>query len=157
MEKFLIENPSICARRSSFWTISALGNFCCGSQFFWKLNRCKTVCRLRAIRILALEFISKNEKRSRNMREAKCPRGDTQSCGELFFSVLHRLTLPKIQKKKFVAKGASILNSFLDVRELEIPQKWHSDIRLGISKFILIKKLFGEKKDFNSPSCIIQF
>ena len=42
--------------------------------------------RLGAMRILALESISKNEK-----REAKCPRGDTQSSGELFFSVLHRL------------------------------------------------------------------
>ena len=43
------------------------------------------------------------------------------------FFVAHKffqnLTLPKIQKKKFVAKGASILKHFLDVRELEIPQK----------------------------------
>ena len=49
------------------------------------LNRYRTVCRLRAIRIFALEFISENEELSRKRRGAKCPRGDTQSCGELFF------------------------------------------------------------------------
>ena len=46
---------------------------------------------LRVIRILALEFLSKNEKRCRKRRGAKCPRRDTQFCGELFFSVLYRL------------------------------------------------------------------
>ena len=44
------------------------------------------------MRILALEFIYKNEKRSRKRRGAKCPRRDTQSCGKLFFSDLYRLT-----------------------------------------------------------------
>ena len=38
------------------------------------------------MRIFAFEFISENEVLSRKRRGAKCPRGDTQSCGELFFS-----------------------------------------------------------------------
>ena len=56
------------------------------------LNRYRTVCRLWAMRIFALDFISENEELSRKRRGAKCARGDTQSCGELFFPVLHRLT-----------------------------------------------------------------
>ena len=40
---------------------------------------------LRAMRILALEFLSATKKGSKR-REAKCSRRDTQSCGELFFS-----------------------------------------------------------------------
>ena len=56
------------------------------------VNRYRTVCPSRAMRILALEFIYKNEKRSRKRRGAKCPRRDTQSCGKLFFSDLYRLT-----------------------------------------------------------------
>ena len=52
---------------------------------FFSINRYRTVCRLRAMRIFALEFISKNEDLSRKRRGAKCTRGDTQSCGELFF------------------------------------------------------------------------
>ena len=41
-----------------------------------------------------------------------------------FCTYLKNLILPKIQKKKFVAKDASILNHFLNVSELEIVQKW---------------------------------
>ena len=47
-------------------------------------NQYRTVCRLRAMRIFALKFISESEELSRKRRGAKCPRGDTQSCGELF-------------------------------------------------------------------------
>ena len=54
-------------------------------KYQFALNRYRTVCRLRAMRIFALEFISENEELSRKRRGAKCPRGDTQSCGELFF------------------------------------------------------------------------
>ena len=50
-----------------------------------RVNRYRTVCRLRAMRIFALEFILENEELSRKRRGAECPRGDTQSCGELFF------------------------------------------------------------------------
>ena len=56
-----------------------------------RVNRYRTVCRLRAMRIFAPEFISENEELSRKRRGAKCPRGDTQSCGERFFPVLYRL------------------------------------------------------------------
>ena len=57
----------------------------------WGLTDTGLCAALRAMQILALEFISKYEKRSRKRRGAKCPRGDTQSCGELFFPVLYRL------------------------------------------------------------------
>ena len=43
---------------------------------------------LRAMRILALEFLSKNEKRSRKRRGAKCPRKGHTACGELFFGAV---------------------------------------------------------------------
>ena len=47
------------------------------------VNRYRTVWRLRAMQILALEFLSKNKKGSRKRRGPKCLR-NTQSCGELF-------------------------------------------------------------------------
>ena len=40
------------------------------------VNRYRTVCRLRAMRIFVLEFISENEELSRKRRGAKCLRGD---------------------------------------------------------------------------------
>ena len=51
------------------------------------------------MRILALEFKSKNKKGSSKRRRAKCPRGGTQSYGELFSSPVsvNRLILSKNQ------------------------------------------------------------
>ena len=54
-----------------------------------------------AIRIIALEFLSEIKKGSRKRRGAKCPRGDTQSCGELFSVVLYRLK-EKFQKNNYI-------------------------------------------------------
>ena len=55
------------------------------SQYNTLFNRYRTVCCLGTMRIFALEFSSKNEELSRKRHGAKCPRRDTQSCGQLFF------------------------------------------------------------------------
>ena len=53
----------------------------------------------RAMRILALEFVSKNENRSRKRRGAKCPRKGHTVLWPSFVSVLYRLS-QKIWKKR---------------------------------------------------------
>ena len=47
---------------------------------------------LRVMQTLALEFLSKNEKRSRKRRRAKCPRKGHTVLWPTFFSVLYRLS-----------------------------------------------------------------
>ena len=56
-------------------------------KYQFALNRYRTVCRLRAMRIFALEFILENEELSRKGAE----RNGTHSPVANFFSVLHRL------------------------------------------------------------------
>ena len=62
-----------------------------GANFgFENINRYRTVCRIRAMRILALEFFLKMSSGVTRGAERNVHERDTQFCGE-FFSVLYRL------------------------------------------------------------------